>query len=119
MTNLSNNAFAIVCYCPESKRQYGITVDLIGPKLYSLIWAFKINMDKAKREGFDKTTVQGNIQTDENYPGCPYCGTKQIVVCACGGIICYHGERTITCPKCNMTGAVTEVDGVTIKGGGY
>ena len=39
-------------------------------------WAFKIKEETAQKEGFDKTNFSGSFYTDEEYPGCPYCGAK-------------------------------------------
>lgn len=84
MTGLSDKAFAIMAVCEESKKPFGITVDYIGPRHYKFVWAFKIDKDKAHREGYDENSVTGSVELDSNYPGCPYCGSKQFYICACG-----------------------------------
>ena len=55
MTTLSDKAFAIMAVCEETKRPFGITVDYISPRKYKFVWAFKIDKDKARREGYDGT----------------------------------------------------------------
>ena len=50
---ISDNAFVMTSICPKTKGYYGITVDRIMKNTYKMVWAIKINMDKAKREGYD------------------------------------------------------------------
>lgn len=120
MSKLSEDAFAIVAMCDQHKKTYGITVDKISRGRYKLVWAFPISAEKAHREGFDSKKVSGSIELDEEYPGCPYCGAKQFIVCNnCGTVSCYHGTRTITCPGCHMIGEVASVESLNLKGGGF
>lgn len=117
ITKISRNAFVVLAMCNEAKKTYGITVDKFSDK-YSLIWAFKINKDKAHKEGFDSTSVNGQINIDINYPGCPYCGSKNFYVCGnCNSIVCYHGENYVTCPACGFGGEIVQVSTVNLKGG--
>lgn len=37
-----------------------------------------------KREGYDKTTVKGQIEFTDEYSCCPYCGGYQLMVYSCG-----------------------------------
>ena len=62
MTRLSDKAFAIMAICEKTKKPFGITVDYIGPRRYKFVWAFKIDKDKAHREGYDKHTVTGCVE---------------------------------------------------------
>lgn len=119
MTGLSSEAFAVMAICEETKKTFGITVDRICNRQYKFVWAFKIDKTKAHREGYDVHSVTGNVTLDPDYPGCPYCGSKQFYICACGKIVCYHGQRVVTCPECGATGELTEVSEINIKGGGY
>ena len=77
MTTLSNEAFAVMAACERTKQPFGITVDKICSGQYKFVWAFKIDKEKAQREGCGKTNVKGNIILDTEYPGCPYCGEKR------------------------------------------
>lgn len=119
MAGLSEKAFAIMAVCEETKKPFGITVDYRGPHQYSFEWAFIIDRDKAHREGYDEHSVTGSIALADNYPGCPYCGSKQFYICGCGKIVCYHGQKVATCPECGMTGELTSVEEINLKGGGY
>lgn len=119
MTTLSDKAFAIMAVCEETKQPFGITVDYISSRRYKFVWAFKIDRDKAHREGYDEHMVTGSVELAPDYPGCPYCGSKQFYICSCGRIICYHGEKVVTCPACGQRGELTEVSEINLKGGGY
>lgn len=118
ITPISDNAFVMSVICNKSKENFGVTVDKIANNHYKMVWAFKLDRDRAKREGYDKKTAKGSLDNDVNYPGCPYCGCRQLVFCSCGAVTCWDGEsRTITCPKCKQTGEIANVSSVDLKGG--
>jgi hypothetical protein len=119
MTNLSDEAFAVMAVCPKTKNNYGITVDYLSRNSFKFVWTFKVDPEKAHREGYDTKSVSGSVTLDENYPGCPYCKSKQFVFCSCGAIMCWHGQRVVTCPKCGASSEVTFVSSVNLKGGGF
>ncbi len=120
MTTLSDEAFAIMAMCGREKKPYGITVDKVGYGQFKFVWTFKIDMAKARREGYDAKTVRGSITLDKDYPGCPHCGAKDYYTCgSCGTVVCYHGEEAVTCPKCGNHGEIKTVDAVDLRGGGY
>ena len=79
MRKLSERAFAIMAVCEETKRYFGITVDEDGWDQYRFVWAFKIDRDKGKKEGYDSKTVTGSVTLDDEYPGCPYCAISASV----------------------------------------
>ena len=119
MTPVSNNAFAVMAVCPESKKYYGITVDFLRSNVYKFVWAFKIDKDKAKREGYDEQRVHGSVELDSEFPGCPYCKSKQFIFCSCGAVICWHGKPFVTCPSCGQKGFVSVASLVNLIGGGF
>lgn len=119
MTPVSDKAFAIMATCPKQNKHYGITVDYLRPNAFKFVWAFKIDRDKAKREGYDSRQVQGSIDLDSEYPGCPYCKSRQNVFCSCGAVLCWNGESVINCPVCGQRGEVSMVDSVSMRGGGF
>ena len=121
MNRLSNDAFAIMATCDKAKKPFGITVDKIGAKQYRFMWAFKIDNDKARREGYDKTSVRGSIEFDAEYPGCPYCGRMGFYICGnCNKVICYNGEGgKVTCPNCGRSAGLRAAEEFDLKGGGY
>jgi len=119
ITKVSDKAFAVMATCDRTKQSYGITVDPVNSRELKLVWAFKIDKTKAHREGYDKVKVRGGIVKDDNFPGCPYCGTKDFYVCGnCNAIVCYHGERTIVCPCCGNRGEIEIVESIELQGGG-
>lgn len=119
MAGLSKNAFAIMAVCEEAKRPFGITVEKVARRHYRFMWSFKIDREKAHREGYDSHNVIGAVDLDANYPGCPYCGSKQFYICSCGRIVCYHGQKIVTCPDCGQAGELAPVEEISLKGGGY
>ena len=119
MTGLSEKAFATMAICEETKRPFGITVDYVSQRHYKFVWAFKIDREKAHREGYDTKTVTGSVELDPDYPGCPYCGTKDFYICGCGKVVCYHGQQRVTCPECGQVGEITQVSEISLRGGGY
>lgn len=119
MTSLSDEAFAVMAVCENTKMPFGITVDRIGNRQYKFVWAFKIDREKAHREGFDVHSVTGSVSLDSEYPGCPYCGSKQFYICSCGKIVCYHGQQIATCPECGASGELSSVNEISMKGGEY
>ncbi len=119
MTPVSDKAFAIMAVCPEAKKYYGVTVDFLRRGAYKFVWAFKIDKEKAKREGYDAQHVHGSVELDAQYPGCPYCKSKQFLFCSCGAVMCWHGQKVVTCPSCGQTGEVSSVSSVDLHGGGF
>lgn len=119
MTPVSDKAFAIMAVCPEAKKYFGVTVDFLREDAYKFVWAFKIDREKAQREGYASRRVHGSVELDSEYPGCPYCKSKDFVFCSCGAVICRHGQRIMTCPSCGRTGVITSVSSVSLRGGGF
>lgn len=120
ITPLSKEAFVTMAMCEECKQPFGITVDKVSNGRYKFVWSFKINADRAHREGYDENHVQGDVTVDVNYPGCPHCGTKQWYICTnCGTIVCHHGQSYVTCSKCKTSGEITNIKEIDIRGGSY
>jgi hypothetical protein len=84
-------------------------------------WAFPIDEQKAKHEGFTANKVSGSMNAVDDYPGCPHCGAGGFVLCSCGKISCWGGGETKkhTCPWCGKTSEVQEADNFDVKAGGY
>lgn len=117
ITSISKHAFVLLATCCETKKIYGITVDKTSMG-HSLIWAFPLTKKQALHEGFESTSIYGNIEIDINYPGCPYCGSKQFYVCNnCKSIVCYHGEKQVKCPTCGLHGEIVRVDRIDLNAG--
>ena len=117
---LTKKAFATTASCPKYRGLYGITVDELSRGKYTFVWTFPLDEKKAKREGFDKTSVSGSIELQTDYPGCPYCGNTDVVFCGrCDAISCYDGSGKFTCPKCGNSGKVEVGYKFDLKGGNY
>jgi len=111
-------ANVMLCKC-DNKHTFGIRVEKRGDD-WVRTWAFKIDEDRAKSEGYDSVKLTGTFEPVDKYPGCPYCGEKGLVFCNCGGINCSSGlsqEKidgetvgVITCNWCGETGAVEAAD---------
>lgn len=78
MSKLSKEAFAITAMCEETKKPFGITVDS-RQGCHAFTWAFKINSDQAKCEGYDKTNVRGAVMYDPLFPWCSHMNKKKRV----------------------------------------
>lgn len=119
ITPISNEAFAILAECEETKKPFGITVDPRRGDL-KFVWAFKIDKAKAHREGFDGVKVQGAISLDSNFPGCPHCGSKRFYICDnCKTVVCWHGQERVTCPHCHQSGTIYRAESFDLRGGGF
>ena len=118
MAKLSNSAFAIMGMCEGHRKPFGITVDKRG-NAYAFCWAFKISDAQAGREGYDRTKVRGAVVYDEDFNGCPYCGSKGFYICSqCGKVVCYDGKEIVTCPCCGKSSGVAPGETFDLSGGG-
>jgi len=98
---------------------YGIRVEKRNREWF-MTWAFKMDEKKAVSEGYTKQErLEGSFPLAENYPGCPYCGTKELILCEnCGKLSCYHfGEgEVVTCQWCSQSGAAESKSTVGLEG---
>ena len=110
-----------LCKCKEGKRAYGVRFEKIGDG-WKYTWAFPVKEAAAKREGYEKTKIIGNIIPDANYPGCPFCKAKSFVVCSCGKLNCNYvngPSSNFKCEWCGAVGRLTEgYDGSGFGSGG-
>jgi hypothetical protein len=115
------NASVVLARCPKTKKLYGMRAEQRG-KDWVRTWAFPIDEQNAKNEGFTANKVSGSLNAVDDYPGCPYCGNSGFVLCSCGKIGCWVGgneANTYTCPWCGQTCGVETADNFDVKGGGY
>ena len=104
-------ASVVLCKCHQVHKTYGVRFEKRnGIWVYN--WAFPIKETAAKREGYDKCVIKGQILPTEDYPGCPYCGGMSFVICSCGKLNCntQRGSQ-FTCEWCGTTGTVVAYDG--------
>ena len=114
-------AAVAMCKCKESHKVFSVRYEKVKPDLWKYTWAFPVREDTAKREGYDSTLIKGMIIPEENYPGCPYCGSKYFVVCSCGKLNCKTpkpNSNEFTCEWCGMTGILGVYEGAGIQSGG-
>lgn len=108
--------------CPPKKKMFGVRIQKMSDNDWWRTWAFELNAEQAKNEGYDATKVQGNLNALDEYPGCPYCGTYGFVQCGkCEKISCWNGESSMVCPWCNtnLTNIVTATDKFEVTGGAF
>ena len=111
-------AVIVLAKCAHSHKTYGMRVEKNGKDNWNVTWAFPIKESSAKREGYDKTTVKGNIQFSNEYPGCPYCGGTELTVCSCGHLGCTVVNNGIyTCEWCGSQGQLGGYGGEAITAG--
>jgi DNA-directed RNA polymerase subunit RPC12/RpoP len=129
-------ASIILAKCSKHNHTFGVRVEKRENDWVST-WAFPIDDKKAKREGFDRNEIKGSLLPTADYPGCPYCGEKVLVHCACGKMICYRensqverksdkrleSKRAETALHCHWCGTLLKeiqtVDSFTVKSGVY
>lgn len=111
------NAKVVLCKCRKSKGFFGIRIEE-RKNDWVRTWAFKINEDKAKQEGFEKTKISGSMVPTPEYPGCPYCGAIGIAQCSCGRLFCGPGESNMAvCPWCGQKGEYQTTKLIEFEGG--
>jgi len=122
-------ATVVLGKCSKTKRCFGMRVEKRGGK-WSRTWAFPIEEQTAKKEGFaaNKVSLSG---TDNEYPGCPHCKDGGFVLCSCGKIGCMGAASnkesskkesnafSYTCPWCGQTNNVDLKESIDVSGGGY
>ena len=123
---MSGNLHAkiIMARCAKTNKTYGIRVEQRDND-WVRTWAFPIDENKAKREGFDVNTISGSLRADPDFPGCPHCKALGFVVCQCGKMGCNGGlvqkeeGAEYQCPWCNQRGIIVIADNFNVSGEGY
>ena len=114
-----NEAVIVLCKCTTNHKTYGMRAEKVGRNHWNLNWAFPIKEAAAKREGYDKTSIGGDIEYDAEYPGCPYCGVAGFARCGgCGHLTCNNFAFGIaTCEWCGTQGTIGAYNGEKITAG--
>lgn len=113
------NVTIIMVLCHITRQPYGVRLEEISHGVWMGDWAFAINENRAKREGYDRSEIRGTFGFTEKYPGCPYCRATGLVRCGrCGQLTCWNSESSIsTCAKCGQRGVVSgNIDHLTAGG---
>ena len=109
------DAVVLLCKCGKVHKTYGIRTEKLSGKRWSMTWAFPIRESVAKHEGYDKVSVSGDVSMTDEYPGCPFCGQRNITVCECGHISCTVVRGGIfTCEWCGAQGRIADYSGEKI-----
>jgi hypothetical protein len=97
------NVVIVMAKCRREKATFGIRFEETEPGFWVGMWAFSIKDSIARRENYDKNSINGSILFGPKYPGCPYCKSRGIFLCGkCNLVSCYDGEsKTVICPHCN------------------
>ena len=114
-------ANVVLAKCRKSHRMYGIRIERRTDNVWYCTWAFPITETGASNEGYSSTMISGRVETDPEYPGCPYCGGRGWVSCGnCGKLTCWgNDENYFTCTWCGSSGEVTAAETFDLQGGGY
>lgn len=102
------NVVVMVGRCSTARQPFGIRLEEVGRKTWTVNWAFPVKESTAGKEGYDRSEIKGTFGIDDAYPGCPSCTAKSIVLCnACGKIGCWNPvDSMFTCPWCGASGRV-------------
>ncbi|MCL1818321.1 MAG: hypothetical protein FWG35_05265 [Spirochaetaceae bacterium] len=66
-----------IAKCPTTREIYGVRVEEKADKKWWATWAFAINPETAKREGYTTHQFPPDILYEKEYPGCPYCKKQE------------------------------------------
>lgn len=98
------------CLCSDTGQPFHIYWREASPGIFSVS-----RVDTAAEQsvggGADPSAIAGQFLL-EDFPGCPWCGCRQVGVCdGCGTTICeagvqttWTGRRTLKCPSCGQRG---------------
>lgn len=114
------NVVIVMSRCSRHRESYGIRLEEISRGMWSADWAFPVKETIAKKEGYDRSEIKGIFIVADEYPGCPYCKNKGIILCGCDKVSCYDNRSPIaSCAWCGTKGQIGVGSGVTgLKAGG-
>lgn len=113
-------ASVILAKCPNrGGRLFGMRIQKMQDGDWWRTWAFPIDEQRAKGEGYDVREARGSLNALASYPGCPYCKARGFVQCGrCHKIICWNNEEQMTCPWCgNHMASIVTADSFDVSGG--
>lgn len=121
MRNDVVEANVVLARCRKSHQTYGIRIERRTNNVWYCTWAFPITETGASNEGYGNVMISGRVDTDDEYPGCPYCGGHGWVSCGnCKKLTCWSSEeKYFTCTWCGSSGEVTEAEDFDLSGSGY
>ena len=113
-------ANVVLVRCNKNRKIYGTRIQKMSDGDWWRTWSFPVDEKRAKNEGYDQQNIQGNLFATEEFPGCPYCGTKSFVQCnKCRKLSCWNGEKVLKCEWCgnNMNNITAATDKFSVSGG--
>ena len=116
---MERNIVIVMSRCSRSKAGFGIRIERKPNNQWLATWAFAIKEGIAKKEGYDKSQINGSFALEATYPGCPHCQGHGFFKCGgCGQVACWNGEsRSVTCPCCGqsseLSGELSSLDAGT------
>lgn len=100
-------ATVVLARCCRTEEHFGVRFEERARGAWFATWAFGMKPAVASREHFDRSTISGSFNTDDDYPGCPSCGAPSFVRCgACGQMGCWRSPTRYRCPWCSDEGTV-------------
>lgn len=120
MKNPKRDEMVVMATCQKTGKHFGITAVRKG-RDYHFVWAFKLSASAARKEGFDRNKVSGNIINDSEFPGCPYCGAESWFQCGtCKRFVCSENKATYgKCPECGGEGSLVVGDNFDLSGDAF
>ena len=110
-------AAVIFAKCRKRNGIYGMRVQKMEDGDWWRTWAFPVEERKAYEKELPATSLHGNLYNTKQYPGCPYCGTINLVQCnKCGKFTCWNGENHLTCPWCDNEMGNLVISEVSVSG---
>ena len=98
---MKKQANVLLFKCGKANREYGVRVETTRDNDWVRTWAFEIDPQVARNEGFDQNPIRGMLYATDDYPGCPYCSTDYFVQCGkCKKVSCWHEEKRAQCAWC-------------------
>lgn len=91
--------------CSVTRAGFGIRFEWHEePQQWWATWAFAISESAAKREGYEKSQINGSFVIHPTFPGCPHCQAASFFQCGvCRKVGCLTaGVVSVTCPWCGL-----------------
>ncbi len=109
---MHNIATVMIVKCSQSLKDFGVRMERDASEGWIATWAFKIKDGKSKIvSSEDKSGALNGTWSLSRYPGCPYCGEHELVLCLkCHQTFCHdwHHKRTCKCPWCGEDAIIIE-----------
>jgi len=103
-----NRADVVLARCSQGGKSYGMRFEETQPRHWSVTWAFALGVEAAAREGYKGSTLEGELELADCFPGCPHCAARSFVLCgSCDRVGCSAIDATwFDCPWCPNDGPI-------------